>query len=56
LIPAILREIDRELESPSQRVSEIFDFRYGDEGNLRAHLRLLAVALRRKALKGLFSK
>jgi hypothetical protein len=48
MIPAILSEIDRELESPTQRVSEIHDFRYSDEDSLRAHLQLLAVALRRK--------
>jgi len=47
MIAAILDEIDRELESPTQKVSEIFDFRYPDEERLRIHLKLLAVALRR---------
>lgn len=46
LITAILHEIDRELESPTQRVSEIHDFMYPDEDGLRLHLKLLAVALR----------
>lgn len=40
-------EIDREIESPTQRVSEIHDFKYADEDSLRIHLKLLAVALRR---------
>jgi hypothetical protein len=48
-IPAILSEIDRELKSPTQQLSEIHDFKYADEGSLRVHLQLLAVALRRKA-------
>ncbi len=47
LIAEILSEIDRELESPTQRVSEIFDFMYPDEDSLRIHLKLLAAALRR---------
>jgi hypothetical protein len=47
MITAILDEIDRELESPTQRVSEIHDFKYADEDSLRVHLKLLAVALRR---------
>ncbi len=47
MIQAILSEIDRELESPTQQVSEIHDFRYLDEDRLRIHLKLLAVALRR---------
>jgi len=48
LISSILSEIERELESPTQKVSEIFDFLHPDEDRLRVHLRLLAVALRRK--------
>jgi len=47
LIAEILREIDRELESPTQKVSEIFNFLYPNEDNLRIHLKSLAVALRR---------
>ncbi len=47
LIVAILDEIDRELDSPIQRVSEIHHFLYPDEDSLRVHLKLLAVALRR---------
>lgn len=47
LIADILNEIDRELKSPTQKVSEIFDFLYPNEDNLRTHLKLLAVALRR---------
>lgn len=47
LIASILSEIDRELESPTQRVSEIHDFVYPDEDLLRIHLKLLAVALRK---------
>lgn len=47
LIAVILSEIDRELESPTQKVSEIFEFLYPSEDNLRLHLKLLAVALRR---------
>jgi hypothetical protein len=46
MISAILSEIDRELESPTQQVSEIHDFNYADEDSLRVHLQLLAVALR----------
>jgi hypothetical protein len=49
MVPAILSEIDRELESPTQQVSEIHDFKYANEDSLRAHLQLFAVALRRKA-------
>jgi hypothetical protein len=51
LIAAILSEIDRELESPTQKVSEIFDFLYPNEDNLRIPLKLLAVALRRSLLQ-----
>ena len=40
MISAILSEIDRELESPTQQVSEIHDFKYADEDSLRVHLRL----------------
>jgi len=47
LITAILDEIDRELDSPTQKLSEIFDFLYPNEDGLRIHLKLLAVALRR---------
>jgi|MudIll2142460700_1097286.scaffolds.fasta_scaffold11760_2 hypothetical protein len=47
MIAAILDEIDREIESPTQRVSEIHDFKYADEDSLRIHLKLLSVALRR---------
>ena len=47
MIAAILDEIDRELQSPTQRVSEIHDFKCADEDSLRIHLKLLAVALRR---------
>ncbi len=47
LIAAILDEINREINSPTQRVSEIHDFLYPDEDSLRVHLKLLAVALRR---------
>ncbi len=47
LIASILSEIDRELESSTQRVSEIFNFVYPDEDRLRMHLKLLAAALRR---------
>ena len=47
MIAAILSEIDRELEVPTQQVSEIFDFLYPDEDALRMHLQLLAAALRR---------
>ncbi len=47
LIQSILNEIDRELDSPTQRVSEIHRFLYPDEDSLRIHLKLLAVALRR---------
>jgi len=47
LISEILNEIDRELESPTQKVSEILDFKYPDEDALRMHLQLLAAALRR---------
>ncbi len=47
LIAAILKEIDRELESPTQKVSEILDFVYPNEDSLRIHLKLLAVALRK---------
>ncbi len=47
LIPSILDEIDRELDSPTQRVSEIHDFLHPDEDGLRVHLKLLAIALRR---------
>lgn len=46
MIAAILDEIDRELKSPTQQVSEIHDFKYPDENGLRIHLKLLAVALR----------
>ncbi len=52
LILSILNEIDRELESPTQKVSEIFDFLYPDEDKLRIHLKLLAVALRRIRFPG----
>ena len=38
LIAEILSEIDRELESPTQKVSEIFDFLYPNEDKLRIHL------------------
>ena len=54
LIAAILNEIDRELESPTQKVSEIFDFLYPDEDKLRIHLKLLAAALRRIRFPGEF--
>ena len=47
LVPSILNEIDRELSSPTQRVSEIHDFIHPDEDNLRLHLRKLADALRK---------
>jgi hypothetical protein len=47
MIAAILSEIDRELEVPTQQISEIFDFLYPDEDALRMHLQLLAAALRR---------
>ncbi len=47
LIGAILDEIDRELDSPTQRVAEIHNFLYPNEDSLRVHLKLLAVALRR---------
>jgi hypothetical protein len=47
LISEILSEIDRELESPTQQVSEIFDFMYPNEDALRIHLKLLAAVLRR---------
>ncbi len=47
LIQSILNEIDRELDSPTQRVSEIHRFLYPNEDSLRVHLKLLAVALRR---------
>ncbi len=47
LIASILSEIDRELESSTQRVSEIFHFVYPDEDRLRMHLKSLAAALRR---------
>ena len=48
MITPLLIEIDRELVAPTQKVSEIHDFAYAKEENLRAHLRLLADALRRK--------
>jgi hypothetical protein len=47
LISEILSEIDRELKTPTQRESDIFNFMYPDEDALRIHLKLLAVALRR---------
>ncbi len=47
MIAAILDEIGRELQSPTQKVSEILPFKYPDENSLRIHLKLLAVALRR---------
>ncbi len=48
LIADIVQEIAREIESPTQRVSEIFGFLYPDEDKLRTHLTLLAAALRKQ--------
>ena len=47
MISPILNQIDREIESPTQRVSDIPEFKYADEDSLRIHLKLLAAALRR---------
>ena len=46
LIPTILEEIERELQSPTQQVSEILDLVFKDETKLRSHLRELAKHLR----------
>jgi len=48
LVPTLLSEISRELNVPTQQVSEIHDFVHASETSLRTHLGLLADALRRK--------
>ncbi len=49
LISSIISEIERELASPTQKVSEIHAFRYPDEAKLRAHLKVVASYLRDRA-------
>jgi hypothetical protein len=46
LISSIIGEIERELASPTQKVSEIHAFRFPDEAKLRAHLKVVAKYLR----------
>jgi hypothetical protein len=46
LVSSIISEAERELASPTQKVSEIHAFMYADEATLRAHLRVVAKYLR----------
>jgi len=46
LVSSIISEIERELASPNQKVSEIHAFKFPDEAKLRAHLKVVAKYLR----------
>lgn len=45
-IDSMIEEIERDLDHPTQRVSEIHAFEYADEEALRAHLRDVAETLK----------
>jgi len=49
LVSRIISEIERELASPTQKVSEIHAFKFADEAKLRAHLKVVAKYLRDRA-------
>jgi hypothetical protein len=46
LVSSIVSEIERELASLTQKVSEIHAFKFADEAKLRAHLKVVAKYLR----------
>jgi hypothetical protein len=48
LIQSIIDEIDRELNYPTQKVSEIHEFVYPNEDKLRKHLRDVSEYLKMK--------
>ena len=45
-IPLFIEEIERELNHPIQKVSQLLDFVYADEEGLREHLRGVAKVLK----------
>ena len=45
-IPLFIEEIERELNHPIQKVSQLLDFVYADEEELRAHLKDVAEVIK----------